>query len=46
VIQQQAEMVQQVDSASAYLHHTGQHPLMWSQPHVFRSVVDVFLASL
>jgi hypothetical protein len=35
-----------VDSASAYLHHAGQHPLMWSQPHVFRSVVDVFLASL
>jgi len=39
-------MAQQISQARLYLHHTGGHPLMWSQPDLFRAQADLFLSQL
>ncbi len=46
VIQATAALSQMLQSSRVYVHDTGDHPLMWSQPSVFRGVVDVFLHHL
>ena len=43
---QMASMVEQISEGSAYLHHEGLHPLMWSVPQVFRAVSDNFLEQI
>ncbi len=44
--QQFCGMVEKIPDCRLYLHHKGSHPLMWSQPDVFRAVSDNFLKSL
>lgn len=44
--QQTVTLAGSIPTSRVYLHHEGDHPLMWSQPTVFRGVVDAFLHSL
>jgi len=39
-------MVQKIRYCRLYLHSQGGHPLMWSQPTVFRAVSDLFLSDV
>jgi pimeloyl-ACP methyl ester carboxylesterase len=41
-----ADMAEQIQGSRIYLHHEGQHPLIWSVPGIFRGVSDLFLDSL
>jgi pimeloyl-ACP methyl ester carboxylesterase len=43
---QVGHMADQIPDCRAYLHHEGDHPLMWSQAQVFRAACDRFLAEL
>lgn len=46
VIQQTSRMAEQIPDIRLYLHNEGGHPLMWSQPRVFRTVADRFLETV
>ena len=46
VIHEATTLSQMLQSSRLYVHDTGDHPLMWSQPTAFRGVVDVFLHHL
>lgn len=46
VEQETLDLLPYLKTSRVYLHHEGGHPLMWSQPTVFRGVVDAFLHSL
>ncbi|HBY07772.1 MAG TPA: hypothetical protein DEH22_08320 [Chloroflexi bacterium] len=46
VVPQFAGMVEKIPDCRLYLHHHGDHPLMWSESRVFRSMSDLFLQSL
>jgi pimeloyl-ACP methyl ester carboxylesterase len=46
VSRQNCHMAEQISEGRLYLHHEGGHPLMWSQPEVFRPIVDHFLQTL
>jgi pimeloyl-ACP methyl ester carboxylesterase len=43
VARQNCHMAEQIPDSRLYLHNEGGHPLMWSQPEVFRAVTDLFL---
>jgi len=43
VIQNFCGMVEKIPDCRLYLHHKGGHPLIWSEPGVFRAVSDCFL---
>jgi valacyclovir hydrolase len=43
VASQNCQMAQQIPGSRLYLHDEGGHPLMWSQPKVFRALADLFL---
>jgi pimeloyl-ACP methyl ester carboxylesterase len=45
VAQQFSGMVEKIPDCRLYLHHEGSHPLMWSEPQVFRAVSDFFLTA-
>jgi pimeloyl-ACP methyl ester carboxylesterase len=40
---QNCHMAEQISDGRLYLHNEGGHPLMWSQPEVFRAAADLFL---
>jgi pimeloyl-ACP methyl ester carboxylesterase len=46
VAQEYSGMVEKITDCRLYLHHKGGHPLMWSEPQVFRTVSDFFLTSI
>ncbi len=43
--QQFCGMVEKIPDCRLYLNHQGSHPLMWSDPPIFRTVSDYFLGS-
>lgn len=44
--QQQIDLARSVRAGRVYIHDTGDHPLMWSEPAVFRVIADAFLSGL
>jgi len=46
VARQNCRMAEQIPDCRLYLHNEGGHPLMWSQPEVFRAVTDLFLRTV
>jgi pimeloyl-ACP methyl ester carboxylesterase len=43
---QLGRMSAQIPGSQLFMVNGGDHPLMWSRPELFRSVCDLFLASL
>lgn len=45
-VRQLGEMAERIEGCRLYLHHEGEHPLMWSRAATFRHVADRFLHEL